>query len=209
VTLLFILPVVACLVLWHYFWAGRRAAWASVTCALTGHDLAKKIAPNHEITVVRRPVPWPEKSRTLALTLDQLEARDAASLGIIAQQAGLRLVMDERPDLGKRRRGTLRFGAVAPAFALVIATMGTLVGRIPFGWAILAVAAVTGFAAVMNILSLAIELQAAARVRKILSDTRLFPRLAEEEAVAEAATGAAWRSVVPAGIAWCLPKASL
>ena len=62
-----------------------------------------------------------------------------------------------------------------------------------------------GFAAVLNLLSLAVELQGSGRARRLISERRMLARLSEEEAVVEAAAAAAWRQVVPAGIAWLLP----
>lgn len=203
--LISLLPVAVCIGLWHFFWAKNRGVWSGVRCSLTGRQLAHLLAPDHAVTVVRRVMPWPEKSAGLTFTAAQLDATDAATLGVVAQQVGLRLVMDARPDLEKRRRGVLRFGAIAPGFMVMIATLGALVGRIPLIWAVLMVLATVGFAAVLNLLSLAIELQGAGRARRLVTERRLFVRLTEEETVAAAATAAAWLRVVPAGIAWLLP----
>ena len=204
--LISLLPLAVSIGLWQFFWGGRRRDWISVACALDGRELAGRLAPHHELAVVKRSALWSGKSTRLAFTSEQLNARDAASLGMVAQEAGLRLVMDGRPDLAKRRRAALRFGAVAPGFVMMIVALGALVGRVHPIWAILGVLMAIGLAAILNLLTLAIELQGAGRARKMIAENRIFPRLSEEEAVMAATAGAAWRKVVPAGMAWCLPR---
>jgi hypothetical protein len=203
--LISLLPLAACIGLWQVFWAGRRGAWVAVKCSLSGRELVGLLAPGHGVAVVRRVMPWPEKGAGLSFTAEQLEASDAASLGLIAQQVGVKLVMDERPDLARRRRAVLRFGAIGPGFMVMIAALGALVGRIPLIWAVLLVMGTLGGAAVLNLLSLAIELQGAARARRLITERRMLARLSEEDAVMEATAAAAWHRVVPAGIAWALP----
>jgi hypothetical protein len=202
-----LLPLAACLGLWQVFWAGRSGRWREVECSLSGRELAGLLAPSQRVSVVRRVMPWREKKSTgLDFTAEQLDSRDAATLGLVAQEVGVRLVMDERPDLEKRRRAVLRFGAIGPGLMLMIATLGAVVGRIPLSWAAFLVVGAVGSAAALNLLSLAVELQGAARARRLLAEGRMLVRLSEEDAVIAATAGAAWRRVVPAGIAWVLPS---
>lgn len=95
------------------------------------------------------------------------------------------------------REGVRRFGLAVPPLALMIAILGTIVGRIPVAGAIAIFLLAIAFAAVISYLGIAPELKAILVTNRRLRDTRIFPRSDDEQAVIELATALAWKEAAP------------
>lgn len=141
----------------------------------------------------------------LRLPVECVGRRDAGSLGVAVQEAGLFLLGRELAAEVAMRRRVLRFGAAGPAFGLLVAVFAGLAMRSAFGWVVAALVLVVGLACAMNLLTTGIELRAAAR--GVAELRRRCPRLRRDdlERIERAAQAAAWRRALPVSLAWLLP----
>lgn len=199
-----LLPVVAGLL-------ARQAWWARVARrnqvvpggAPAAHELAVELlrAGGLQGEVVKGVLP-DAGGRRVVLSRDRWDARDAASLGAAVQAAGLVLLGQREPAVVAARVRVLRFGAVMPALALVVALFAVLAARAGVGWAVTGAVLVCGLAAFTQLTTIPAELRAAALGVAALRASRIALSAADRERVEECAKAAAWRRALPLALTW-------
>lgn len=101
------------------------------------------------------------------------------------------------PKAAATREAVRRFGMAVPPLTAMVAILGMLVGRIPFGIVIAVFLLAIALAATFAYLGLAPELRAVAITARRLRDTRIYARRDDEDAVIQAATALAWKQAAP------------
>lgn len=199
-----LLPVVAAMLARQVWWerVARRHA-SPVAGAPPAHELAAGLlqAAGRETPVVKGLLP-DAKGRRAVMSRGRWDGRDAASLGAAVQAAGWCLLADKEAEAAAARVRVLRFGAVVPAFALLVALFALLAARASVGWAITGVLLVAGLATLGQWLTAAAELRAAAAGVAVLRASRLGLSAADRERVEECARAAAWRRTLPLCLEW-------
>lgn len=158
-----------------------------------------------EGTVKAGPTVLPSLRGALRLPADCVGGRDAQSLGVAVQEAGLRLLAKRDSEQVDMRMRVLRFGAVGPAFALMVSVFAGIAMRAYLGWIIGGVVLIAGLASVMQLLTTGVELRAAAFGMAALRKSKLPIHASDLDRIEEAALAAAWRRALPGSLAWFLP----
>jgi len=147
----------------------------------------------------------PSMRGALRIDKDSAEGRDAQSLGVAVQEAGLRLLSVRDPEPVEMRMRILRFGAAGPAFSLLIAVFAGFAMRGALGWIIGGVVLIAGLASLLQMMTTGVELRAAALGMAALRKSKPAIHASDLDRIEEAAQAAAWRRALPASLAWFLP----
>jgi hypothetical protein len=188
--------------------AGGRGNRLVLAGALTAEDLAREVlrVGGAEAEVVAEGNGWfPAMRGPLKIPADCAGATDAVSLGIAVQEAGLRLLAGRSRQSVESRMQVLRFGAGAPAMSMLIAIFAVFAMRGAIGWILAGVVLVSGFACLVQLLGITVELHAATLGAAALRKSGRIHRVSDFEAIESAARAAAWRRALPASLAWILP----
>ncbi len=122
---------------------------------------------------------------------------DARVYADLLRKAALADWKTSEPKAAASREGTRRFGMAVPPLAAMIAILGLIVGRIPFGGALAIFLLAIAFAVIVSYLSIAPELKAILTAARRLRNTGVFYRRDDEDAVIEAATALVWKESAP------------
>jgi hypothetical protein len=199
-----LLPLLAAMLAWQVWWArvARRQVGA-VKGAPTARELAAGLlaAAGRQAQVVKGLLP---DGRGLRVVLPgkRWEGRDAASLGAAVQAVGLCLLAAKEPEVVAARVRVLRFGAVVPALALLVALFAVLAARASVGWAFTGVLLIAGLATLGLWLTVAAELRAAAAGLIALRSARLAISAGDREQIEKCTRAAAWRRSLPLCLEW-------
>jgi len=147
----------------------------------------------------------PTISGVLRVPKEVIGARDAVSLGVAVQEAGLRLLGAREPEPVEMRIRVLVFGAAGPAFSLLIAVFAGIAMRGALGWIIAGLVLIAGLASLLQLLTTGVELRAAALGMATLRKTKPAIHPSDLDRIEEAAQAAAWRRALPASLVWILP----
>jgi hypothetical protein len=89
----------------------------------------------------------PTMRGALRIDKEHAEGRDAQSLGLAVQEAGLRLLAARDSEQVEMRLRVLRFGAAGPAFSLLVAVFAGFAMRGFLGWIVAGLALIAGWRA--------------------------------------------------------------
>jgi hypothetical protein len=176
--------------------------------AMTACELAREVlrVGGVEAEVVAQGSGWfPAIRGPLRIPAECAEAGDVVSLGRAVQEAGMRLLAGREPKAVETRLQVLRFGAAAPAMAVIVAIFAGIVMHWAFMWILVGVVLISGFASLLQLLGTSVELHAAVLGSAAMRKIPAMRRLADLEAIEAAARAAAWRRCLPASLAWMLP----
>jgi len=180
----------------------------AVAGALTSEGLAREIlraGGSSAGVVVQGSGMFPALRGAVRIPAACAGATDVVSLGIAVQEAGLRLLAERDPRPVETRLQVLRFGAAAPAMAMLVAVFAGLAMHWAIGWILAGVVLVSGFACLMQLLGTSVELHGAVLGNAALRKCARIARVSDLEEVETACRAAAWRRVMPASLAWILP----
>lgn len=130
-------------------------------------------------------------------TLPPSATADASVHAELLHKAALADWKTREPKAAATREAVRRFGMAVPPLTAMVAILGMLVGRIPFGIVIGIFFLSIALAATFAYLGLAPELRTIALTARRLRDTRIYARRDDEDAVIQAATALAWKDAAP------------
>lgn len=170
---------------------GRKAARELLDAAA-----AKKV----ELQERRRPF-LPVREEEVTLLPKQAQSREISDVAECLLRAGLGALALRQPEVIGWRVWAVKFSISLPAFTVVVMAFALVVGKVGGTLGVGLVSLSVFLSCVALWATVAVEREAAALVVEVLERKRLFPRLAEEEAVVAAVRAMAWRRITP-GVLW-------
>jgi hypothetical protein len=111
--------------------------------------------------------------------------------------AALAAWSERAPKLAASREGSKRFGMAVPPLTVMVAVFAILLAKVPVMGGISIILAAIAISATLRLLGLGSELRAVAAQVNAMRESRVFPRLDDEDAVAACAAAEAWNDSVP------------